>query len=95
MASIKSILKYHGKKPPTKEDAKMAMSHLDRTEDLNESKIQEHLKALKKAKDKGHKKSQEYNKAHIDKHEDDNDEVKQSKKTLRAIRGKLPKLEKS
>lgn len=89
---LKTAKKYHGDIPPTKEDAKIGMSHLVRTEDLVDDKIDEHDNAFRKALKLGHKPSAKYHKSHLKKHEAEKKEIEQSKKTLRAVRGSLPTL---
>ena len=86
------MAQYHGVKPPTTDDAKMAMSHLVKTIALDKSKIAEHQVAKKKAQSVGNKKSVNYNQSHIDNHQDDVDERQQSVKTLKGIRGSLKPL---
>lgn len=73
---------YHGPTPVTDEDKKMAKKHLDQTEDniesqqdLLEDKIDDHKKALKKAIKNKNKKSADYNRKHLEDHEDDLREV--------------------
>lgn len=80
---------YHGIKPPTKEDAQMANSHLDRTFALNASKIAEHQAAKRRAIKMGNQKSVAYNDSHLTKHQDDNKQVMKSKKTLQGLRSAL------
>lgn len=94
MTTVKSLVKkkYHGVKPPTKEDAKLARSHLDRTMALEEQKVKEHEKQKNKAKQAGHKQSVKYNEAHIKNHKKDIEERKDSKKTIDQIWSKLETL---
>lgn len=88
----KKAHKYHGDIPPTKEDAKIGMSHLNRTGDVVDDKIDEHENALQDRLKMGKKKSAKYHKSHLKKHEEEKKKIEQSKKTLMAIRGKLPTL---
>ena len=81
--------KYHGVVPPTKEDAVLARSHLDRTLKLEKTKIKEHQKQKSVAKKMGHKKSMKYNESHIKNHKKDVEERVQSKKTIDAVWDKL------
>jgi hypothetical protein len=92
MSSVKSLInnkKYHGVQPPTKEDAKLARSHLDRTMSLEKQKIKEHKIQKSKAKKMGNKQSVNYNDSHIKKHKEDVAERQQSKKTINEIWDKL------
>ena len=89
MGTVKSLMKYHGVVPPTKEDAVLAKSHLDRTLTLEKKKIKEHEAQKKKAKKVGNKKSVKYNQSHIDKHKDDVKEREDSKKTINAVWDRL------
>jgi hypothetical protein len=89
MSTVKSLMKYHGVVPPTKEDAVLADSHLDRTLKLEKTKIKEHQKQKKKAIKAGNKASVKYNQSHIDKHKDDVKERKDSKKTINKVWNKL------
>jgi hypothetical protein len=84
--------KYHGKLPPTSDDARMAMSHLVRTVSLDKKKVKEHEKQMKKSIKAGNKQSKDYNKSHLENHKDDIKEREQSIKTLRGIRGALKPL---
>lgn len=82
---VKALVKnngYHGVIPPTKEDAVLAKSHLDRTLKLEQTKIKEHIKQKAKAKKMGNKKSMSYNESHIKNHKKDVAERVQSKKTI-------------
>lgn len=94
MTQVQSLVKgkYHGVIPPTKEDAVMAKSHLDRTLNLEKTKIKEHEVAKKKAKKVGHKASVKYNDSHIKKHQEDVAEREQSKKTISKVWDKLQSL---
>lgn len=83
---------YHGIKPPTTDDARMAMSHLVRTIGLDKTKVKEHQKQMKKSVKAGNKASKDYNKSHIDNHKDDIKERQQSVKTLKGLRGALKPL---
>ncbi len=88
MGTVKSLI-YHGKKPPTKEDAILAKSHLDRTMDLEKQKVKEHEVQKAKAKKMGHKQSVSYNESHIKSHKKDIKERTQSKATINQIWDKL------
>jgi hypothetical protein len=95
MSTVKSLMttkNYHGVKPPTKEDARLARSHLDRTMDLEKQKVKEHEVQKAKAKKVGHKQSVQYNESHIKKHKEDIAERQQSKKTINSIWDKLESL---
>jgi DNA modification methylase len=92
MSKVKSLVKYHGVVPPTKEDAVLAKSHLDRTLKLEKTKIKEHETQKAKAKKVGHKKSVKYNESHIDKHKEDVKEREDSKKTINQVWDKLQTL---
>ena len=91
---VKSLLKgtYHGVIPPTKEDAVLAKSHLDRTLNLEEDKVDEHEKQKAKAKKVGNKASVKYNESHIEKHKEDIKERQNSKKTINKVWNKLQTL---
>ena len=85
---VKSLMKskkYHGVIPPTKEDAKLAKSHLDRTLKLEKTKVKEHEAQKSKAKKAGNKKSVKYNSSHIDNHKEDIKEREASKKTINQV----------
>jgi ABC-type nickel/cobalt efflux system permease component RcnA len=84
-----STKNYHGVKPPTKEDARLAKSHLDRTMDLEKQKVKEHETQKTKAKKAGNKQSVKYNESHIKNHKKDIAERQQSKKTISQIWDKL------
>lgn len=95
MSTVKSLMNtknYHGVKPPTKEDARLARSHLDRTMSLEKKKVQEHEVQKGKAIKAGHKPSVKYNESHIKKHKEDIAERQQSKKTISQIWNKLESL---
>jgi len=95
MSSVKSLVKdknYHGVIPPTKEDAKLARSHLDRTLSLEKTKIKEHEAQKAKAKKAGNKKSVNYNQSHIKNHQKDVQEREQSKATINKVWDKLQSL---
>jgi len=81
--------KYHGVIPPTKEDAVLAKSHLDRTLKLEKTKIVEHENQKAKAKKNGHKSSVKYNESHIKNHKKDVEEREQSKATINKVWNKL------
>jgi hypothetical protein len=83
---------YHGVIPPTKEDAKLARSHLDRTLKLEKTKIKEHETQKSKAKKAGNGKSVKYNESHIKNHKDDVKEREQSKATINKVWNKLQSL---
>lgn len=91
MTKVKELT-YHGIKPPTKEDARMAESHLDRTMALEKTKVKEHEKQKKIAKKQGHKASVKYNESHIKSHKKDIEERTESKKTISQIWDKLESL---
>jgi hypothetical protein len=93
-------LDYHGIKPVTEDDKDLAAKHLKKTlkfredeEDLNQDKIDDHKKRLVKAVKEGNKRSANYNKSHIENHQNDLDDVdaeqdklQQSLKTLGTLR---------
>lgn len=91
MTKVKQLT-YHGIKPPTKEDARMAKSHLDRTMSLEKVKVKEHEKQKKIAKKAGHSASVKYNDSHIKSHNKDIEERTESKKTINQIWDKLESL---
>ena len=84
---------YHGIKPVTDTDKKMAKDHLKATKDmledkadLLEDKVDDHKKALKDAIKAGNKKSASYNRAHMTAHVHDmNDTQKDEAKIHRSI----------
>jgi hypothetical protein len=88
MSTVKSLI-YHGKKPPTKEDAVLAKSHLDRTIALEKQKVKEHETQKSKAKKFKNKASVNYNASHIKEHGKDIAEREQSKRTISKIWDKL------
>jgi hypothetical protein len=91
---------YHGIKPVTDDDKKMAKKHLDLThdlieqkKDLLEDKIDDHKKALINRVKEGNTKSASYNRGHIKNHEkdlddanDDEDEIRRSLNTLGSLK---------
>ena len=91
MSSVKNLI-YHGKKPPTKEDAVLAKSHLNRTIALEKQKVAEHKTQKAKAKKFGNKASVGYNQSHIDEHGKDIAKRQQSKSTINKIWDKLESL---
>ena len=93
MSKVKSLMKnYHGVKPPTKEDATLARSHLDKTMTLEKQKVKEHETQKSKAKKVGNKQSVKYNESHIKNHKKDIAQRQQSKKTINSIWDKLQTL---
>lgn len=88
---VRSLM-YHGTKPPTKEDARLAKSHLDRTLKLEKTKVKEHEAQKSKAKKAKNKKSVQYNESHIKKHKEDIAEREASKHTINQIWDKLESL---
>lgn len=80
---------YHGTKPPTKEDAVLANSHLTRTIALEKSKVKEHEKQKALAKRLKNKKSEKYNDSHLKEHKKDIAEREGSKRTINHIWDKL------
>jgi len=97
MSTVKGLMKdkkYHGVIPPTKEDAVLAKSHLDRTLKLEQTKIKEHEKQKAKAKKNGHSASAKYNESHIKNHKKDVEERVQSKKTISQVWNKLESMRK-
>lgn len=91
MTRVKELT-YHGVKPPTKEDAKLATSHLDRTMKLEKTKIKEHQKQKSVAQKSGNNRSVKYNESHIKDHKSDLKERSESKKTIQKIWEKLESL---
>ncbi len=90
--TVKALMKdkkYHGVIPPTKEDAVLAKSHLDRTLKLEKTKIAEHVSQKAKAKKVGNKVSAIYNESHIKNHKKDVEEREQSKATINKVWNKL------
>ena len=91
---------YHGVKPVTDDDKKMAAKHLKLSQKLNENKqelledkVDDHKKALVKAVKDGDKRSANYNKSHMASHEgdlddvhDDEDKIRKSLKTLGTLK---------
>ena len=75
MSTVKSLV-YHGQKPPTKEDAKLAKSHLVRTIALEKTKVKEHEDQKAVAKKAKNSKSVKYNDSHLKEHK---------KESLRAL----------
>jgi hypothetical protein len=80
---------YNGVKPTTDSDKEMAEDHLKRTkkiiedkQDLEEDKIDDHKKALKDALKARDKRSANYNRSHIEKHEHDIDDDYNDKKQI-------------
>ena len=74
---------YHGLRPQTKDDAKIAKKHLKDTQDLLEDKIDDHDKA---AEDNPNPKSAAYHRSHAQNHKKDLKEVNTSLKTLKNIK---------
>lgn len=70
---------YHGPKPVTKSDKKMASAHLKETKALLKEKIQDHQKAMKST---SNPKSKSYNRTHKVDHQADLRKVEKSLKTL-------------
>lgn len=75
-------LSYHGVKPVTDDDKKMAQKHLKDTldakadiKDMVNDKIDDHREALKQAMKDGNKRSANYNKSHLTNHEAEVDEI--------------------
>jgi hypothetical protein len=73
---------YHGVKPVTEDDRKMASKHLKLTKklaedrvDLLSDKIEDHRKALKKALKDKDKESANYNRSHMASHEHERDDA--------------------
>lgn len=73
---------YHGVKPVTDDDKDMAEKHLKATRkmaeeksELLQDKIDDHKKALMQATKDGNKRSMNYNKAHLNGHQSDLDDV--------------------
>ena len=73
---------YHGVKPVTEDDKELAEKHLKETQklrekqhDLVQDKIDDHRKALKKRVKDGEKRSAAYNKSHMEKHQDELDDI--------------------
>lgn len=91
MSQVKNLI-YHGKKPPTKEDAKMAKNHLGRTISLEKSKVKEHENQKSLAKMAKNKKSMAYNDAHLKEHKKDIAKRESSKRTINQIWSKLGSL---
>ena len=71
-------LPYHGPKPVTKADKKMAKAHLKETKALLNSKISDHRQAMKTSNTK----SKSYNKSHLTAHQSDLKKVNKSIKTV-------------
>lgn len=91
MSTVKSLV-YHGNKPPTKEDAKLAKSHLVRTIALEKSKVKEHEDQKAKAKEANNQESEDYNESHLKEHKKDIAKREASKQTINKIWGKLKSL---
>jgi hypothetical protein len=70
---------YHGPKPVTKSDKKMAKAHLKETKVLLKEKISDHDKAMKST---SNPKSKAYNRTHKTDHQADLRKVEKSLKTL-------------
>lgn len=88
MSTVKSLI-YHGKKPPTKEDARLAKKHLTRTISLEKSKVKEHEDQKKLANKWGNKESARYNDSHLKEHKKDIAKREGSKRTINQIWDKL------
>jgi hypothetical protein len=69
---------YHGPKPVTKSDKKMAKAHLKETKALLNDKIKDHKKAMQTS----NAKSKAYNKTHLTGHQADLRKVNKSLSTL-------------
>jgi hypothetical protein len=69
---------YHGPKPVTKSDKKMAKTHLKETKALLNSKMSDHRRAMKTSNTK----SKAYNKSHLTGHQADLKKVNKSLNTL-------------
>lgn len=69
---------YHGPKPVTKTDKKMAKAHLKETKTLLSSKIKDHQRAMKTSNTK----SKAYNRSHLTAHQADVRKVNKSLNTL-------------
>lgn len=91
MSTVKSLT-YHGQKPPTKEDAKLAKNHLVRTIALEKSKVKEHEDQKAIAKKAKNKKSEKYNDSHLKEHKKDIAKRESSKRTIGQIWDKLESL---
>lgn len=70
---------YHGPKPVTKSDVKLAKKHLKVTMALEKKKISEHQTAAKRT---SNPRSKSYNQAHVKAHQKD---VKQRQQSLKTI----------
>lgn len=70
---------YHGPKPVTKSDKKMAKAHLKETKALLNEKIADHRRAMAKT---SNTKSKSYNQGHVKGHVQDLKKVNKSLKTL-------------
>lgn len=81
-----SSASYHGPTPVTKNDIKMAKSHLKATYKLNKQKIKDHKDALKTAQKSDNPKSVNYNKSHLQGHQQDNSKIQTSMKTVKTIK---------
>lgn len=76
---------YHGIKPVTPSDMKMAKNHLTSTRSLNNKKIVDHSNAIKQAAKMGNKMSVRYNIAHKQGHINDNKKIARSLNTLKNL----------
>ena len=72
-------LDYHGQKPVTKTDVKLAKKHLKATIKLEKSKTSDHLRA---AKSTSNSRSKAYNMSHAKGHQKD---IKQRQTSLKTI----------
>lgn len=86
---------YHGPVPVTKDDIKMAKSHLKATFKLNKQKIKDHKDAMKQASKSGMDKSVAYNKTHMSGHQKDNQKIQKSMKTANQLKPVIMPVKKS
>lgn len=91
MSKVRDLI-YHGTKPPTRDDARLAKSHLNRTIALEKSKVKEHEDQKKLSKKAGNKKSEKYNDSHLKEHKKDIAKREDSKRTINQIWNKLETL---
>lgn len=76
---------YHGPKPVTKSDKKMAKTHLKVTKKLVKAKIKDHQQAIQKT---SNPKSKAYNQGHISGHQTELNQINRSLKTVSKLHPK-------
>jgi hypothetical protein len=74
---------YHGVRPVTKDDQKIAKKHLKKTEDLVDEKIDDHENAKEDAQEAGNTQSAAYHDSHMKNHQKEKSDIEKSLKTLK------------